>query len=396
MPAPTTQELVDRGIATIEGKLNQKSPPADYAFTPVLATQQAMAHRSMYALLDDRAKANLAISAKGDDLDRIGESYGVTRGQKTAWEGTATYPCDDGTVIGVNVLFRGPQGLQYQVKAQVEAPTGAAGAGATLTLVCLEAGIAGSLADGSELTIVSPIAGGGQTATVTATTVTATERENDDDYRIPVLDEIRSDGGGGNKADMRRWSNQVAGVKRAYPFTGPPWDSGITPLPGMRTVYVEAEASVNADGIAPSGLLASVKTSILADPDTGESREILGLTTDVLYTQSIFRTPIYVKVVGLTAASGSESAAETAVEDAIALFLRQFRPFVQGLDPDFDKMNSLDGVSLGAEVREVLRAYGGSAQNVLFGLSVGSYIGKHDLENGETLKLGGIIFEAAA
>jgi hypothetical protein len=134
----------------------------------------------------------------------------------------------------------------------------------------------------------------------------------------------------------------------------------------------------------------------MADPDTLVPREILGLTADYLYVRSIVRTPIYVKVVGLSVRSGTMGAAQSAVTAASDKHLRRFAPFVQGLDPDFDRLDDVTATNLGREVQDSLEPYGGSAQNVLLGTSVGTYLGHYALAQNERLKLGGIIFEAGA
>jgi hypothetical protein len=164
----------------------------------------------------------------------------------------------------------------------------------------------------------------------------------------------------------------------------------------MRTVYVEAAESYNADGIADSTLLALVKAALLMDPDTGESRQILGLTEDTLYVQSIARTPIYVKVVGLAVTTGTLAAAQTAVTSALTTFLKQFRPFVDGLDPSFDRLDTLTSSLLAHEVQEILDSYGGSCQNILFGTVLGTWLGTYSLKDGEEFKLGSVTFEAAS
>jgi hypothetical protein len=42
-----------------------------------------------------------------------------------------------------------------------------------------------------------------------------------------------------------------------------------------------------------------------------------------------------------------------------------------------------------------LDAYGGTAQNVLFGTAPGSFLGEYGLKRGEKVKLAGIVFQEA-
>jgi hypothetical protein len=218
--------------------------------------------------------------------------------------------------------------------------------------------------------------------------------EDLEDYRRRVLDAERAEGGGGNAADYRSWAQSVPGVLRAYPFSGPP--SGVTPLPGQRVVYVEAAPEISEDGIAPQSLLDLVREAIITDAD-GVSREILGLPVgpDLLYVHSITRTPVYVQIAGLSVTSGSIGEAEDAIETAVSVLLRTFAPFVQGLDADFDKRDEVVASMLAREVQNILDAYGGTVENVLFGLSPGVFVWRYSLLPYEKLKLGGITFTEA-
>lgn len=392
---PSTADLVARNKSNIESHLNQTTPPADKAFNTVLAVEQGMSHRGLYAYAADRVNANFAMTAQGDDLDAIGEEYDILRGKATAAVIVAALPADDGTSIDLSTIFVGPQGLQYETQNTVVAPSGAPGSGVIISMVCKEPGVSGNLSVGDILTIEQPVSGAGRLASVSSVSIIGTEKEEDDDYRIKILDAERAEGGGGNSSDIRSWGESIAGVKRIYPFTGKPWDSGVTEYPGMRTVYVEATENVDPSGVAPSGLLASVKAAILADPNTGEVREILGLTTDTLFVKSIYRTPLYLKIVGLSVSTGTVAAAQTAVESAMATYMKIFGPFVQGLDPDFDRLDQVTASLLAREIQDLLDSYGGTCQNVLFGTSVGTFIGIYLLGNAEKLSLGGIVWASA-
>lgn len=388
---PSTSDLVSRNKSNFESRLNQTTPAADKAFNTVLATVEALAGKSLYAYAADRVKANFVTTASGDDLDAFGAEYDVPRDAATAWEGTATLPADDDTEIPLGTEFDGPQGLTYVTQASATASDGAA----TVALVCEDSGASGNLSVDDELTLKLSIDGAESTATVTGVTSDGTEEEEDDDYRQDILDVIRAEGGGGDASDYRTWAQAVAGVKRAYPFSGPPADSGLDDTPALRTVYIESTTDIDEEGIPSAALLATVKNALLYDPDTGSSRQILGLTSDTLHMVAISRTPIYVTISGLSVTIGTTSAAQTAVEAALETCLKQFAPFVQGLDADFERMDSVTAGYLTREVQDVLDEYGGSCQSVLFGTSAGTYLGIYELGNGEKVKLGGVTWEDA-
>jgi hypothetical protein len=392
--SPATATLVSGYRSSIEGELNKDSPAAEKAYNKVQAAALGMSDRALYAMIEDRIAATSALTAQGDDLDARGAEVDEYRDLATAWRGTASFPADDGTTVPLSRIFVGPQGLQYQAQAAVTAPVGASGSGVTLDLLCLQAGVAGNLQAGDVLTIQDPLAGAGRVATVTVVTVIGAEKEEDEDFRPSVLDAERADGGGGNSSDLRSWAQKVVGVRRAYPFTGPYVGYALQAYPGMRSVYVEAAASIDPDGIAPQSLLDAVKAAILSDLDTGVPREILGLIADTLYVRSIIRTPIFTTVVGMSIRTGSLGSAQSAVSAAVDTFLRRFAPYVQGLDPDFERLDDVTANRLSREVQGVLDAYGGSAQNVLLGTTPGVYLGHYAIAQNERLKSGGVIFQA--
>ncbi len=69
---PTTQELFNTYLAQFESDLNQSSPLNDKAFLRVLAVIEAGGDQGLYKYAAERALQNLAITATGKDLDRIG------------------------------------------------------------------------------------------------------------------------------------------------------------------------------------------------------------------------------------------------------------------------------------------------------------------------------------
>lgn len=225
--------------------------------------------------------------------------------------------------------------------------------------------------------------------TVASTVTTGAEEETDDAYRVRVLDAQRSQGGGGNSADYRNWGQEVAGVVRCYPYSGPP--SG-TSNPPMRTVYVECATTIQADGIAPAGLLTQVRTAITTDPDTGLARQPLGLTDGTLYVQAITRTAIYVQITSLIVPSGQTAQCQAAISAALSAYFLSITPFISGLDPAFGRNDSITNPSVSKVIQAVLTAYGASAANIGFGLSAGTFNSVYTVSAGEKAKLGAVAY----
>jgi len=391
---PSAADLVNRNISQIESSLNQKTPVAEKAFTTVLSTVEGMADRELYSYAADLARENLALTASEEGLTKLGEEYGVYRVQPEAWEGKAVFAIPDGQTLLLGTAFIGQNGLVYKTTASVTAPSFTPGSGVLVPIACTEAGQAGNLSVNETLAIQTPI-GAGRIATVTETVKLGTPVEDLEVWRQRILDFERSEGGGGNSSDLRSWAQAVAGVKRAYPFSGPPEGSDRDPLPGERTVYIECFPDINADGIPPQSLLDLVRAALLADPVSGVSREILGLTSDTLYVRPITLTGLYIVITGMKITSGNIGDAQADIRAAVSSLCETFAPFVQGLDPDFDRKDTVTAPVISREVQNVLETYGGSAQNVLFGTSPGSPIGKYDLRRNEKVFAARVDFQGA-
>jgi uncharacterized phage protein gp47/JayE len=409
---PATDEIIQRNIANIEQNLNEKSPPADRSFNRVWAAVEGMSASGLYAYARDRARENLAISASEDGLDILGEEYDVPRRQATPWRGRASLSLSPGQSLYAGTVFIGGQGLKYETTQTV---TGGPDNTAVVPLQCADTGPAANLSSGDVLTIQSVIDGVGRTATVTDVTYLGLDIENVEDYRVRLLDVIRGGSGGTGtqeengavdiqvdacvtSADYRIAAESVGGVARAYPFSGPPENSGLTPSPGQRVIYIEAGTDVDPDGIPPQSLLDLVRAALLADPVTGNSREILGVPAgpDLLFVEPIKRTGIYVRIIGLSVISSSLATAETQITDAVKALLASYAPFVQGLDADFDRHDELTAIVLSREIQTVLDAWGGSAEGVTFGDTPAAVYSRYVLSENEKLKLAEIIFGEAS
>ncbi len=386
---PTVQQMVLDNIARIEGKLNQNTPDNDKAFNKVIATMQAMQDAQLYRLAIEKAKQNLALTATKDDLDLIGAEYDVTRGLSEAAILTVQATGTNGTIIPINTDFVGDANAILYFSNSSE--TVAAGV-ASFDITSDQLGVSGNLEVNDTLKIGTQIAGLDAQVTVTAIVNLGVEEEVDDVYRVKILDEIRTQGGGGNTVDYRNWSQEVTGVVRAYPYSGLPFGSTSTSSPADRTVYVEADITIDPDGIAPSSMLDDVRDSITTDPDTGIARQPLGLTDDTLFVETINRLSIFVEIRNLIVEASIESQVKSDIADAVELYLRSIAPYIPGLDPEEERMDTITDPTVSSVVQDVVGSVGGSVEAVSFGLSSGTSIATYTLNPGELTKSGGIIY----
>jgi hypothetical protein len=385
---PTTQNLFDAYLSRLETQLGQDAPINDRAFLRVLSAAMSGLSIGHYKYAADRAQANLALTAVGEDLDRIGLDNSTPRKLAETAVLEATLLATTGTVIpAAREFVSDVNGLRYKTEAEVTAAAGVA----TLSLRCTESGTDGNMENGETLSISAQIAAAETQATVTDTTTTGADQETDANYRPRVLFAQRAVTGGGNASDHKIWSEAVAGVKRAFPYAGRPAYAGDS-YPGDRLVYIECQTSIDSDGIPPAPLLDQVRDAINTDPDTGLSRAILGLTDATLWVEPIIRTAIYVQISDLDVVAAQEAACKSDIEDALELYLRGISPFVDGVDSEQERMDTITNISMSDIVQDVLFSYGANAQTVVFGLVVGVFIPLYFLNPGELAKLGGITY----
>ena len=383
---PTTKQLSENNLSILESVLNQNAPANDKSFLKVLSKMEAAGHTGIYKYAAERVLQNLAITATGNDLDVIGRNYDVPRKPAESAQFTIELPAINGTVIPITVDFVGDaNGVRYSVDGSVIAALGIA----TINITSKDLGVIGNLAISDTLTIGTPIAGAESQGAITVILNTGADQETDVNYRIRILDVIRSTTGGGNAADYRIWSQEVAGVKRAYPFAGktlPPT------APPDRTVYIEATESIDPDGIAPGSLLNEVRTSITTDPETGLARQPLGLTDATLYIESIIRTTFFVTITDLQVDASIEAQVKSDISDALDDYFRSVSPFVDGVDPPLTRNDAITDISVSAIVNDIVRSAGGSAATIIFDTAPGSSLPRYQLNKNEKGKLGVVAY----
>jgi uncharacterized phage protein gp47/JayE len=218
---PTFDELVDTFVANYEAALGQDAPITPKAFLRILGYTQALVVTGLYKLTAERSLQSLALTATEEDLETIGEEYGVTRQPAVAAELIILCSGEVSTLIPAGTIFIGDaNGLEYYTKADVttDGITGLA----SPTVVCFTTGVDSQLATNETMTLSTPLTDINNAATVTSTAVEGVDQEDIEVYRREVLDEIQTVGGGSNLADFRTWAVETPDVVRAFPYSGTP------------------------------------------------------------------------------------------------------------------------------------------------------------------------------
>lgn len=254
---PTFQDLVDAAVSNYEISLGQDAPITSKAYLRIQAHVQATIVLGLYKLAAERQLQNLALTATEEDLELIGEEYGVTRQGAVAAELVLTCTGTNGIDIPAETVFIGDStGLLYYTQALVTISGGTAAP----TVTCYTPGVDGNLAVSDTLTLSSPISGIDNSAIVASISVEGIDQEDIEVYRRQVLDEIQTTGGGSNLADFRNWAQETPNITRAFPYSGTPvrqsvdfvdWDmeeSGVTNWNSLNNATLTKETSTPYEG----------------------------------------------------------------------------------------------------------------------------------------------------
>jgi hypothetical protein len=157
--------------------------------------------------------------------------------------------------------------------------------------------------------------------------------------------------------------------------------------PPNRTVYIEAQEELGVDGIPTQTLLDSAREYITHDPITGVDRQTLGLTDDTLHVEPITRQGFYVEVRSLVISSKAEALAKAQITTDLTTYFKEITPFVDGVDVDIDRVDTISTLSVSIIVQEALKQHGGTASGIGLGIQLGQYINEYTLLPGQTAKL---------
>jgi uncharacterized phage protein gp47/JayE len=261
MPAPeipTTSEIYDRIISDIESKIGQSTPLLFKAFNRVLAVALAGVFTILYKYGQWALKQIFTITQDADSLELKGDQYDIPRKAATSNVSTATLTGIDGVIIPAGQQFRGnSNGLLYSVDSSLEISGGTVSG----NFNCLTSGTSGNLINGSTLTILQPIAGLDNQATVTATATEAEDQESIEDYRARISDREKLPPQGGSLVDYIVWAREVAGITRAFAW-------GHREVPAIPEGYVSVYPISDNDpgGRIPSGAKLTEVLNYIDDP----------------------------------------------------------------------------------------------------------------------------------
>lgn len=209
---PTLAELVDWIQQDFISRLELNGAVLRRAVIRVLSRVMAGAAHMLHGHLEYLSQQIFPDTAVAQNLQRWGSLYGLERNAATYASGAITITGTDGTVVPAGSKLIRSDSAEYQTSADATIASGTA----TATVTALVAGVAGNCDANVALTFESPITGADSTATVASGLSGGADEESDDDFRIRLLERLRSAPHGGNSADYVAWAKEVAGVTRAW------------------------------------------------------------------------------------------------------------------------------------------------------------------------------------
>ena len=217
LTTPTYTELVDRMQADLNGQLTAAG--YDPLFLErwllwVWVRVYAALIYSMHGTLAWVSRQLLPTTAEREGLVSFADVYGLEPNEASKATGTLRFTGTNGTTV--------PSGTEVVRSDGVVFVTTAAGDIGDVTSSLLDlaaecdvAGITGNMADGTDLTLSSPISGVDSAVNAEGAWTTGADEEATEDFRARVLARIRETPQGGAEADYVAWMRDVSGVYRA-------------------------------------------------------------------------------------------------------------------------------------------------------------------------------------
>jgi uncharacterized phage protein gp47/JayE len=241
---PTLRTLVERTLADTLSRLTE-SEQLLRSDARVYARVLAGASHELHGHLQWIAQQVIYDTADAEFLERWASLWAILRKPAEFASGSVT-ATGAGTLL-VGTLYRRADGAEFTVTASTVVP-------GDVQVQALVAGAAGNTAAGTQLSLMTPVAGVNTVATVVSL-VNGSDVEDDASLRARFLSRIRKPPNGGSDNDYVQWALEVPGVTRAWVF---PQELG----PGTVTVRFvrDGDLSIIPDAGEVAAVLAHIES----------------------------------------------------------------------------------------------------------------------------------------
>lgn len=212
---PTLPELIDRVTTDISGRVTGvESAVLRRSLLGILARSEAGAVHMLYGFLEWAAKQAIIDTAEKEYLERWAAIWKIFRKAADFSTGSAALSGAVGSTVLAGTILQRQDGVQYRVLAD----SVFTGSSLQVTVVAVEAGIAGDAPINTPLFLLSPIAGV-QSTGATATDIDGgLDVETDEQLLSRLLKRIRQPPHGGASFDYELWALEVPGVTRVWVY----------------------------------------------------------------------------------------------------------------------------------------------------------------------------------
>lgn len=276
----------------------------------ILADVLAEGAHGAYAYLDFIARQGVPFTAVDEAFEGWAAFKGVVRKAATKATNPATFAATAGSLIPAGTPVGRKDGVGYVTLADAVA---GGGGSVTVQLEAVVAGVAGTLAVGTQVVLGQAVAGVTSAGVADAGGTPGADVEDFEAFRTRVLQVYREPPQGGAARDYVRWALDVPGVTRA-------WARALTGGAGTVSVYFMMDQVRAGQGGFPQGTNGVATDEARDVPATGDQL----LVADAVYPLRPVTALVYAvapgqNTVDLTIALADASAAlQAAVEAAIA------------------------------------------------------------------------------
>lgn len=250
---PALSDIIERDRADIESRLPGADSRLRHSLLDVLMRGHAGTAAGLYGYLDYLARQILPDTADGEHLARHAANWGIDRKAAVAASGAVAVAGTNGVTIPEATLLSRIDGALYRTIGVITITGGAV----EVPVEAVDGGPEGDAADGTALTLTSPIAGVQSVASVTAAGLaTGAVEEDDASLLARLLQRIQNPPQGGSVPDYIRWALEVDGVTRVWVY--PEWlglgTVGVTFVMDAREMIIPLEDDLVLVGDHISGL----------------------------------------------------------------------------------------------------------------------------------------------
>jgi uncharacterized phage protein gp47/JayE len=365
---PTVAEIRARIISDMETAIGQTVPWLPKALTKVIAGAIAGIDILLYNSILWVYSQAFPDTADYDALVLLGKLVSIVpTGAVKAVITANVYGTNGESVAAGTTYFSTPGRSVYQVT------TGGTIAGGLFlaTLTALTAGEAANVANGVELSIVTPDTALTGSAIVVGTTTDGEDAESEEQFRVRVVARYKRRHTGGSPADYYLWGLEAPHFIWVSPVAGD--------APG--DVWVYGEVDNETDGIPTSAQLLTLAAYLTTDPATGlATRKPIGDTISCFpITRKVFNFEINI--------SNSSTTTETAITAAIAEYLASLAPYNEGVT--LERADAVTNTGTSSAANDVAKEAGAVIlQLTVREASTGGEANNYMLYGGEKAKIG--------